>query len=140
MSINAVKDIMATIFSAQNALREVAPEYKWSGLGNVLGDYGEYACIDKYNLIKAPAGSVGFDAYTEDGKTVEIKARRSKTVGFRGDADLMLVIYIADDGTFEEVYFGDFQKVKDISSYSARDNKQVTSISKLKKLRDGKLQ
>jgi len=137
VSINAVKHIIATVFSAQNALRELAPDFKWAGMGNLLGDYGEYVCIENYNLTKAPAGSNGFDATTEDGKTVQIKTNHAaSTIGFRGDADLMLVIYVGDDGEFEELYFGDFKKVKDKSNYSARDNKQSITISKLKKLRD----
>ena len=44
MSIDAIKHIMATVFSAQNALRALAPEFKWAGMGNLLGDYGEYIC------------------------------------------------------------------------------------------------
>jgi hypothetical protein len=43
--INAVRHIIATVFSAQNALRELAPEYKWAGMGNLLGDYGEFVCM-----------------------------------------------------------------------------------------------
>ena len=137
MSSEAVKHIIATIFSAQNALRELAPDFKWAGMGNLLGDYGEYICIEKYNLNKAPAGSDGFDALTEDGQTVQIKTNHAaSSIGFRGDADLMLVIYVGDDGEFEELYYGDFKKVKDNSSYSARDNKQSITITKLKKLRD----
>ena len=97
MSINAVKHIIATVFSAQNALRELAPDFKWAGMGNLLGDYGEYVCIENYNLTKAPAGSNGFDATTEDGKTVQIKTNHAaSTIGFRGDADLMLVIYVSN--------------------------------------------
>lgn len=124
MSVNAVKHLMVTTFSAQKVLRELAPDYNWKGLGNLLGDYGEYVCIEKYNLVKAPPGSSGFDATTSDRKTVQIKTNRAaSTIGFRGDADLMLVIHVTGDGEIEELYFGDFQKVKEISSYSARDNK-----------------
>lgn len=50
----------------------------------------------------------------------------------------MLVIHVKDDGEYEELYFGDFQIVKDVSNYSARDNKQSITISKLKKIRAGK--
>ena len=102
-----------------------------------MGDYGESVCIENYNLTKAPAGSDGFDATTEDGRTVQIKTNHAaSSIGFREDADLMLVIYVADDGEFEELYFGDFKKVRDNSSYSARDNKQPITISKPRKLRD----
>ena len=137
MSTKAIKHIIGTIFSAQNALRELAPEFKWAGMGNLLGDYGEYICIEEYNLKKAQAGANGFDALTQDGKTVQIKTNHAaSSIGFRGDADMMLVIHVFDDGAYEELYFGDFKKVKENSNYSARDNKQSITISKLRKLRN----
>lgn len=38
--VRAVQHIMATLFSAQNALLELAPDVRWAGLGTPLGDYG----------------------------------------------------------------------------------------------------
>jgi hypothetical protein len=135
MSLEAVRHIIATMFSAQQALRTLAPDFKWAGMGNVLGDFGEYACLQVYNLTKAPSGSNGFDAVDRDGRTVQIKANHaSSTIGFRGTADLLLVIHVHDDGQFEQIYFGDFGIVKSNSAYSARDNKHTISISKIKKL------
>lgn len=132
---NAVRHIMATLFSAQNALRELAPEFKWAGLGNLLGDYGEYVACAHYGLRKAPAGSNGYDALTSDGRSVQIKANHAANqIGFRGEADLMLVIKVTHNGGWDEVYFGDFNKVKAIARYSARDNKFMVAISALKAL------
>jgi hypothetical protein len=139
MSVEAVRHIIATMFSAQNALRELAPEFKWAGMGNVLGDFGEYICIESYNLTKAPEGSSGYDAVTADGKTVQIKANHaSSTVGFRGDADLLLVIRVESDGTVEEVYFGDFAAIRSQSSFSARDNKRTITVKKLRALAESR--
>jgi hypothetical protein len=135
MSVEAVKHIVATIFSAQNALRELAPEFNWSGMGNLLGDYGEYVCLAKYELTKAPSGSSGYDAIDSQGRTVQIKANHSSsTIGFRGDADLLLVIHVESNGEFEEVYFGDFNIVKTASNFSARDNKNTIPVGKLRKM------
>ena len=101
----------------------------------MLGDYGECVAIDKYNLEKAPAGSSGYDATTEDGKTVQIKASyASNQIGYRGNADLMLVIKTKSDASWEEIYFGDFSTVKEASTYSQRDNKHMISINKLMQL------
>lgn len=128
----AVRHIMATLFSAQNALRELAPEFRWAGLGNLLGDYGEYVAIKHYGLSKAPAGSNGFDALTPDGKTVQIKANHSaSTIGFRGDADLLLVLKVEPDGAWTETYYGPFAAVKDAARYSARDNKHMFAVRHL---------
>lgn len=130
--LRAVQHIMATLFSAQNALRELAPEFRWAGLGNLLGDYGEYVAIKHYGLSKAPAGSNGFDAITPEGKTVQIKANRSaSTIGFRGEADLLLVLKVEPDGTWSESYYGPFASAKALSRYSARDNKHMIAVRHL---------
>src|SRR5436309_7531128 len=87
----AVKHVLATIFSAQDALRDLAPEQHWAGMGNLLGDYGEYVALANYNLRKAPSGSDGYDAITTTGQKVQIKANHAaSTIGFRGEADLLL--------------------------------------------------
>ncbi len=132
---DAIRHIMATLFSAQNALRSLAPDFRWAGLGNLLGDYGEFIAVSQYKLTKAGAVSAGYDATTIDGKTVQVKASHAaKQIGFRGEADLMLVLKVGLNGDWEELYFGDFKKVKAIARYSARDNKFMVPVSKLKTL------
>jgi len=131
----AIRHIMATLFSAQNALRSLAPEFRWAGLGNLLGDYGEFLAIQHYHLTKADAVSAGFDAVTADGKTVQIKASHAADqIGFRGEADLMLVLKVDFDGRWEEIYYGDFIRVKVASRYSSRDNKHMIQVKKLRDL------
>jgi hypothetical protein len=123
---------MATLFSAQNALRELAPDFRWAGLGNLLGDYGEFVAIEAYGLTKAPAGSGGFDALTHDGKTVQIKANHAASqIGFRGEADLLLVLKVEVNGQWNEVYYGSFAKAKALARYSARDNKHMVAVRHL---------
>ena len=130
--VRAVQHIMATLFSAQNALRELAPEFRWAGLGNLLGDYGEFVAIKHYGLIKAPAGSNGFDAKTPDGKTVQIKANHAaSTIGFRGEAELMLGLKVEPDGAWNECYFGPSSAVKALARFSARDNKHMVAVKHL---------
>ena len=66
--IHAIKHILATIFAAQNALRSLAPEFKWSGLGNLLGDYGEWITIEKTRkLISDYASTRGGELQEIDG-------------------------------------------------------------------------
>ena len=48
--LEAVRHIIATIFLAQNALRDLAPEYRWAGLGNLLEDFGELVARERYGL------------------------------------------------------------------------------------------
>jgi hypothetical protein len=132
---DAVRHVVATIFSAQNALRSLAPEFRWSGMGNLLGDYGEFVASEKYGLVKAPSGADGYDAKTKDGRTVQVKTNHSSsTIGFRGEADLMLVLKVEDDGKWQEIYYGQFEPVLKLSTYSKRDNKHMITVSKLREL------
>ena len=139
--IEAAKGVIASIFASQRTLKAIAPEYRWAGMGNLLGDYGEFVATNHYQLEKAPAGSSGFDARTKEGKTVQIKTNYAASmIGYRGEADLMLVIHVEENGDWNEVYFGDQGIIKDNSSYSKRDNKHVISFTKLKSLQAQKAQ
>jgi len=70
--VEAIKGIISSLFASQRALRALAPEYKWTGLGNLLGDFGEFIAIEKYGLSKATSGSDGYDAKTLDAKSVQV--------------------------------------------------------------------
>ena len=108
--ITAVQAILASIFASQKALQALAPEYHWIGLGNLLGDFGELVATDHYGLLKAAPGSGDYDARTREGRSVQIKTNyAADQIGFRGQADLMLVIGVRYDGSWEEIYFGDFE-------------------------------
>jgi hypothetical protein len=133
----AVKHIVATIFSAQDALRDLAPEQRWAGMGNLLGDYGEYVALANYNLNKAPGGADGYDATTTEGLKVQIKANHSSsTIGFRGEADLLLVLKVENNAEWKELYYGPFKPVKDKATYSKRDNKYMIPVTRLQELRN----
>jgi hypothetical protein len=133
--IQSIQHILASIFASQRALKTLAPEFNWAGLGNLLGDFGELVAIDHYGLSKAPPGSDGFDALTSSGEKVQIKTNyAASTIGFRGTADKLLVIGVNDDGTWNELYFGTFNTVKDQARFSARDNKQMITVAKLKQI------
>ena len=131
----AVQSTFASIVRTRQTLKILAPEFRWTIGGNLVGDFGEYIAITEYSLLPAPKGSKDFDAHTQDGKTVQIKANHEAgMIGYRGEADLMLVIQIQDDGDWKQLYYGDFQQVKDVSRYSARDNKYMVSRKKLEEL------
>ncbi len=133
--IVAAQAILASIFASQKALRALAPEYSWAGLGNLLGDFGELLATDHYKLNKSPSGSGDYDARTADGRSVQIKTNfASSQIGFRGEADLLLVLGIKLDGSWEEIYFGPYLPVKQLARFSGRDNKHMIAVSKLRSL------
>jgi hypothetical protein len=44
--LEAMKGVLASLFASQRTLKSLAPNFKWAGLGNLLGDYGEFIAIE----------------------------------------------------------------------------------------------
>jgi hypothetical protein len=133
--IEAIQHVLASIFAAQRTLKVLAPEFKWAGLGNLLGDFGELVAIQAYKLDKASAGANGFDAVCDDGRTVQIKTNYAASqVGFRGSADILLVLNVTNDGSWTEMYYGPFAPVLAASRRSERDNKNMITVTRLHEL------
>lgn len=87
--------------------QSLSPELQSGEMGNL---FGEFIAVEHYGLTKAPRGADGYDARTPDGKTVQVKANHAASqIGFRGQADLMLVLKIDITGEWEEVYYGPFE-------------------------------
>lgn len=127
--ITAIKGVLASLFASQRTLKSLAPEFKWAGLGNLLGDYG--------GLRQAPRGANGYDAIDDQGRKVQVKANYAASqIGFRGEADRLLCLKIGLNGDWSEVYYGDFELVRRAARYSARDNKHMVPIAALTKIRD----
>jgi hypothetical protein len=134
--IEAVSGILASLFASQRSLKALAPQYGWSGLGNLLGDFGEFLAAEIYGLTPAAKGANGYDAITPDGHTVQVKTNfAASMIGFRGEADLLLCLRINAAGQHEELYYGPFEPVKALARYSARDNKHTVTLSQLAKLK-----
>jgi hypothetical protein len=139
--IEAMKGVLASLFASQRTLKSLAPQFKWAGLGNLLGDYGEFIAVEVYGLQQAPRGANGYDAVTPDGKTVQVKANYAASqIGFRGEANLLLCLKIDLTGDWTEVYYGDFSLVKQAARYSARDNKEHGPNFRFNQAQGGRLQ
>ena len=128
-----VNSLVKNIFDNILELKKIEPDFTWR---NLLGDYGEYVAIKKYNLIKAPTNRKDFDATTKNGKTVQIKSFNTGTniKLKKSDVNLLLVIKINDDTSVETIYFDDFIKVKRFTKFSAYSNRFQITISKLKEI------
>ena len=126
----AVKNIFENI----KDLKELDSSFTWE---NLTGDFGEYIGINEFDLTKADRGTKGYDAVTSDNKKVQIKATRTGTqikFHLEDEVELLLVLQILDDATWEVIYFGSFNKAKELKNFSKRSNRYTININKLKKL------
>jgi hypothetical protein len=97
-----VKQLYATV----NELEGMFPGRHFTPDGHMVGSLGECLVADVYNLELKTASNKGYDAVTETGLEVEIKATQSNSVAFRSQPQHTIIIKILRDGTFEEIYNG----------------------------------
>ncbi|MGM0988769.1 MAG: DUF6998 domain-containing protein [Pseudomonadota bacterium] len=97
-----VKQLYATV----NELEVMFPGRHFTPDGHMVGSLGECLVADAYNLEIKTASNKGYDAVTETGLEVEIKATQSNSVAFRSQPQHAIIIKILRDGTFEEIYNG----------------------------------
>jgi len=97
-----VKQLYATV----NELETMFPGRHFTPDGHMVGSLGECIVADAYNLELKTASNKGYDAVTETGLEVEIKATQSKSVAFRSQPQHTIIIKILRDGTLDEIYNG----------------------------------
>ena len=94
------------LYSIVADLEHMFPGRPFTPDGHMVGSLGECLVADAYGLTLMPPSNRGFDAVTEDGVKVEIKATQSSRVAFRSCPDHTIVIRILKNGTFEECFNG----------------------------------
>ncbi|WP_375169660.1 hypothetical protein [Marinobacter sp.] len=127
-----VKQLYATV----NDLETMFPGRHFTPDGHMVGSLGECLVADAYDLELKTASNKGYDAVTETGLEVEIKATQSNSVAFRSQPQHTIIIKILSDGTFEEIYNGPGALVwEQFKSKRLPSNGQfLVSLNKLRQL------
>ena len=134
MGEDKVYKAVKNIFENIKDLKELDSSFTWE---NLTGDFGEYIGINEFDLTKADRGTKGYDAVTSNNKKVQIKATRTgNQIKFHleDEVELLLVLQIFDDATWEVIYYGSFYKAKELKNFSKRSNRYTININKMKKL------
>lgn len=129
-TVNKLEDMFNTKDMKKN--RHFTPD------GHMVGSLGECLVADAYGLTLEAASNKGFDAITDLGRDVEIKATQGKAVAFRSEPEHAIVIKILKDGTFEEIFNGPGSVVwKEIGNRPLPSNGQYQiSLAKLRTLNE----
>ena len=133
MSDNEIKNIVANFISAKKNLKKLAPDFNW---GNLLGDYGELVAIKHYGWEQAPTGKKGYDAINKQKKTIQIKTvYSSNQIKFKKGtkADYLLVIEVDDNANWEEIYYGNFEKIR-VAASLTKNEEYTIGVTTLKKI------
>jgi hypothetical protein len=133
--IEAMKGVLASLFASQRTLKSLAPNFKWAGLGNLLGDYGEFIATEVYNLQQAPRGANRYDAVRPDGKKVQVKTNYAASqIGFSRRGRHASVLKNRLERRLDGNLLRRFRACEGGGRYSARDNKHMVPISALLKI------
>lgn len=103
---NKFRTLVKQLYATVNELETMFPSRHFTPDGHMVGSLGECLVADAYDLELKTASNKGYDAITESGVEVEIKATQSSAVAFRSQPQHAIVIKLLRDGTFEEIYNG----------------------------------
>jgi len=100
------QQLIKQLYSTVSKLEEMLPGRHFTPDGHIVGSIGECLVADAYKLELMPASNKGYDALSQNGTKVEIKATQSRSVAFRSCPEHTIIIKILPDGTFQEFYNG----------------------------------
>ncbi|MGA8261657.1 MAG: hypothetical protein WB783_15710 [Arenicellales bacterium] len=100
------QELVQRLYATVQELEEMFPGRRFTPDGHMVGSIGECLVADAYGLELQTASNKGFDAVSENGLEVEIKATQATTVAFRSEPKHTIVIKILPDGKFVEIYNG----------------------------------
>lgn len=128
--------LVKELYSTVSSLEEMFPGRHFTPDGHMVGSLGECLVADAYGLELMTASNKGFDAFSACGKQVEIKATQSKSAAFRSEPEHAIVIHIAPDGSFTEIFNGPGRVIwEQFQGKPIPSNGQYQiSINRLKKL------
>ncbi|EGQ8130975.1 hypothetical protein C4C99_RS07950 [Vibrio parahaemolyticus] len=136
MNHTRFQSLIRELYRTVSELETMFPGRHFTPDGHMVGSIGECLVADAYGLNLQTASNKSFDATSENGLKVEIKATQSKRVAFRSCPEHAIVIKIDKNGNFEEIYNGSGARVYEhFTGKSLPSNGQYQiSISKLRQL------
>jgi hypothetical protein len=108
--IKAVPDLIGQLFKTVRSLNKIFPDRPFTPDGHLVGSIGEVVAAYTYGLELEKCSNEGFDARTEDGRTVEIKLTGGNSVSVSSEGqppDILVVLKLATNG-FTEVHNAPF--------------------------------
>lgn len=111
MNHTRFQSLIRELYRTVSELETMFPGRHFTPDGHMVGSIGECLVADAYGLNLQTASNKSFDATSENGLRVEIKATQSKRVAFRSCPEHAIVIKIDKNGNFEEIYNGSGARV-----------------------------
>lgn len=98
--------LVQQLYATVDQLESLFPGRHFTPDGHMVGSIGECLVAEAYQLTLMTASNKGYDAVSQCGKRVEIKATQATSAAFRSEPEHTIVIQIKRDGTFDEIFNG----------------------------------
>ncbi len=133
-NVSKIPELIQELYKIVQELEILFPNRSFALDGHLVGSIGEVLAANYYNLTLEKQSTKNYDAKTEDGRLVQIKATQGKSIGIRSEPVYLLVIQIKSDGSFTEVYNGPGKLAWDKSGAMQKNGQRNISVSKLREL------
>ena len=132
-----VKDLVALVYEATDALARQFPERKFTPDGHLVGSLGEVIAAYMFGLTLHEPLMRGHDAVATDGRRVEIKLTQGDSVAFREKPDHAIVLQRKRGEPVVVAFNGPGCAFWDeIGPLQRRNGQQSISIKKLSRAND----
>jgi hypothetical protein len=105
MDVNRFPELIRAIYRAVDELEAMFPGRHFTPDGHMVGSIGEALAAYYYGIELFPASFKGHDGKLGD-RLIQIKATQAKSIAISSEPKYLLVLRIAQDGSFVEVYNG----------------------------------
>lgn len=132
--IDKIKNLIRQIFKSSEQLSLITKR-PFTPDGHLVGSIGEVYARQYYGVELYGPSHRGYDGIWQ-GREVQIKATQRISVELKGPSDLLLVLKINPDGSFEEIYNGNGKSPwRSLSHRRATRAGEISiSLEQLKKL------
>jgi hypothetical protein len=121
-------ELLEQIYSAVAGLEAMFPGRHFTPDGHMVGSIGEAIAAYHYGVELYPASHRVFDG-RKNGKEIQIKATQNDSVELKAaDGGTLLVFKIHQDGSFEDVYNGNMNRVWQSIAHKKATNAGEISI------------
>ena len=135
-AIDAIPTLVRELYAIVRQLEDHFPGRKFTPDGHLVGSLGEVLAAYYYNLELLPGSAATHDARCPQGRAVQIKATQGNSIGIRAQPEHLLVLKLARDGSFTEVFNGPGELAWSAAGRMQKNGQRALSVSKLRALMD----
>ena len=127
--------LLGNVYAAVDELERMFPGRHFTPDGHMVGSIGEALAAYYYGITLFTASAKGHDGKMHD-RLVQVKATQAKMISISSEPEFLLVLKIARDGSFKEIYNGPGGLVWALVSHKPRpkNGQYQVSLSTLTKL------